>query len=64
MQIKNRIQKLEQYYFRYEQRLGIVVETIDEELSINKEKSDPEALREFYHNLKLAYGTKEEERRS
>jgi len=64
MQIKNRIQKLEQSFYRDKQSPGIVVEMIDGEISINEEKSDPEALCQLYHDLKLVYGNKTEERKS
>ncbi len=64
MRIKNRIQKLEQSFFRNKQSPAIVVEIIDGEISINEEKSDPEALRQFYHDVELVYGNKTEERRN
>lgn len=64
MRIKNRIQKLEQSFFRNKQSPAIVVEIIDGEISINEEKSDPEVLRQFYHDVELVYGNKTEERRS
>lgn len=59
MQIKNRIQKLEQNIFQNRKYPAICVEIIDGELSINEEKSDPEALRKFYQDLELVYGNKE-----
>jgi hypothetical protein len=64
MLVKNRIQKLEQSFLRSKQSPAIVVEIIDGEISIDEEKSDPEALRQLYHDVELVYGNKAEERRS
>jgi len=64
MKIKNRIQKLEQSIFKNRKYPAICVETIDGELSINEEKSDPDALQKFYRDLDLVYGNKTSEERN
>jgi len=64
MKINNRLLRLEQIILPKKKFIGIFVEMVNGEIHIDEEKSEPDALRQLYHDLKLAYGKKAPEERS